>query len=109
MPVPNDIELLAPWKLVCAEDARQLLSELQRELSHNHPLSGRKVEVCARRLDRDDILVLVEGLEKPLAVVHLTWCKEADPRWPRIALFASWQDWVKHEMLPAHQDRAAKS
>ena len=109
MPVPNDISVLAPWKLVDESDRERLASELNREISANHALGGSEIQVCARRADRDDILVAIEGCHKPLAVVHLTWRKEIDPKWPTTRFFSSWADWVETEMLSPHQELKAKS
>ena len=50
------------------------------------------------------MLFEVEGGEMPLAVVHMTWQKETDPRWPTTKLFQSWEQWARDEMLPAHED-----
>lgn len=59
--IPDNIEFLSPWEaLAQAEDGGlALLCELERELALNehHPLTGLKFEVCAHRIDRDDISV----------------------------------------------------
>ena len=39
----------------------------------------------------------------PLAVVHMTWRKETDPRWPNTRLFENWEQWVHEEMIPSHE------
>ena len=58
----------------------------------------------AARIDRDDVLFEIEGADMVLAVVHLTWRKESDPRRPTTRFFASWEEWVRDEMLPADQE-----
>jgi hypothetical protein len=110
MSVPSDIKLLPPWRII--EDSHvevKLTAELERELLSKHPLFGRGAKVCARRIDRDEVLAFVEDLDKPLAIVHLTWRKETDPRWPSTRFFASWDEWLREEMLPAHQEWTAKA
>lgn len=104
-------QILPPWRSVLdGDEATKLVAELRRELAPNHPLAGRKMAVCARRIDQDDILVSIEDVDKPLVTVHLTWRKgkEIDPRWPRTRFFSSWEEWTRTEMLPAHQELRAK-
>ena len=103
MPIPENIELLMPWKTIQGSGSIYFSSELQRELPPGHVLYGIKARAVAVRLDQDDVLYEIEG-PMPLAVVHLTNAKETDSRWPRSKLFQSWQDWVRDEMLPAHRD-----
>jgi len=99
-------EILLPWKAVDSGSGEQktLAAELGRELPVGHLLQGHKLTVVARRLDRDDILVSVETLEKSFAMPHLTWrnTQELDPRLPRTQFFSSWEDWTEREMMPAH-------
>ena len=115
MSIHDGMEFVPPWVSVepSVDEGLTLLSELERELAENehHPLARFQREVLARRVDRDDILVATNNVDKPLAVVHLTWRKgrETDPRWPRTKFFASWIDWVNNEMLPAGGEREAKS
>jgi hypothetical protein len=35
-------------------------------------------------------------LPQGVAVVHLTYQKEKDPRWPDTAFFPSLEDWINH-------------
>ena len=109
MTIPEDLTLLAPWRQLSdsprdRERARVLSEELRREVTNDHPLSGLDIKAVATRADQDDVLFEVFGGEKPLAVVHMTWRKEADLRWPRTRWFSDWQDWVKQAMLPDHND-----
>lgn len=77
---------------------------MQSEVPERHVLHGLKVRAIATRIDRDDVLFEVEGGQMPLAVVHMTWRKETDPRWPRTKLFRCWDDWIRNDMLPAHEE-----
>ena len=104
----NSLGIKLPWRRVLdSDEAASLLAELLREISPKHPLAGLKLTVCARRIDRDDILVSIDNFDKPLATVHLTWRKEkeTDPRWPRTRFFSSWEEWQLIEMLPAHEEQ----
>ena len=109
MSIPDGIEFLAPWRIIedshgIEDRAGQLSERLQSKVPEKHVLHGLKVRAIATRIDRDDVLFEIEGGEMHLAVVHMTWRKESDPRWPDTKLFHSWDDWVHNEMLPAHEE-----
>jgi hypothetical protein len=48
----------------------------------------------------------IEGSDMPLPVINLTWRKESDPRWPTSSFFASWDLWVRNEMIPTHEENS---
>ena len=105
--VPENLEILIPWRIITdtsEKKAEPLTAELSSELSLKHVLYGLRARAVAARIDRDDVLFEIEGADMVLAVVHLTWRKESDPRWPTTRFFASWEQWVRNEMLPAHQE-----
>jgi hypothetical protein len=58
-----------------------------------HTLHGREVRAVARCEDCDDVAFEVAGAG--LCIVHLTWQREADPRWPHASI-------VEH--LPEHHE-----
>jgi hypothetical protein len=102
---PSQLEWLEPWQRIEAcGDA--LVRELQKEVPPQHLLYGIPVIAVARRIDCDDVLFATGSPKKPLAVVHLTWtsCTETDPQWPFSTLYESWQDWIKHCLLPDHEE-----
>ena len=109
MSIPDGIEFVTPRRIL--EDSHEIedragrLSErLQSEIPEEHALHGLKVRAIATGIDRDDVLFEIEGGEMYLAVVHMTWRKEVDPSWPDTKLFQGWDDWVRNEMLPAHEE-----
>jgi hypothetical protein len=105
--VPENLEILIPWRIITdtsEKSAEVLTAELSSELVPKHVLYGLTESAVAARIDRDDVLFEIEGCDMALAVVHLTWQKESDPQWPTTRLFASWEQWVRDEMLPAHQE-----
>ena len=109
MAIPEDIELLTPWRIIEVSSetknrAEQLSDELKSEVPPKHVLYGLKARAVATRIDRDDVLFEIEGGHMPLAVVHMTWRRETDPYWPRTKLFEGWEQWVRDDMLPAHED-----
>lgn len=105
MAVPEALEVLPPWQIISdSTNAERLSQELSSELSPQHALHGLQTTAVAKRIDRDDVLFAVDDGSAALAVVHLTWRKESDPLWPNTRLFATWEDWVKNEMLPAHEE-----
>ncbi len=71
------------WATVDTDDRIRLLAELRRELANGHLLHGARVTPIARRRSRDQVLLRARGLPAPLFVVHLTWQRETDIRWPR--------------------------
>ena len=108
MPIPEGLQLVKPWEVIhdtpqVQGHAERLSTELQRELPSTHVLFGIRATAIAHRIDQDDVLFELEG-QMPLAVVHLTWSRETDPRWPETTLFESWEHWAEEEMLPAHED-----
>ncbi len=108
MPIPEGLQLLKPWEVIrdtpqVQRRADRLSIELQREIPSTHVLFGTTATAIAHRIDQDDVLFELEG-QMPLAVVHLTWSREKDPRWPKTTLFKSWEHWIREEMLPAHED-----
>ena len=85
-------------------NANRLSARLESELPEEHVLHGLNVRAVATRIDRDDVLFEIEGGQMLLAMVHMTWRKERDPRWPQTKLFQSWEEWVRNQMLPAHEE-----
>ena len=107
MSIPENLEILTPWRILSdsSEKRAELLSaELSSEVFPKRALYGLRARAVAARIDRDDVLFEIEGGEMPLAVVHLSWRKEPDPRWPATRFFASWELWARDEMLPAHEE-----
>ena len=101
--------MLKPWRVIADSPdvpnrANLLSTRLESELPEQHVLHGLKVRAVATRIDRDDVLFEIEGGHMPLAVVHMTWRRETDPRWPSTKLFQSWEQWVRDEMIPAHEE-----
>jgi len=92
--IPDNIPWRKPWRPII-EDAESFVTELHKEISAQHELSGVKVQAVGRRDDCDDVLFLTNDLSRPLVVVHLTWSgrEEIDPRWPSVTIFSNWEDW----------------
>lgn len=98
-----DIEWLIPW--IPVEDPRDAVAwarELKRECPVGHLLYGREASFLGRRQDRDDFLVALPNGE--IAMVHLTWQPEKDPRWPASRLFESVAIWRHEVMVPDHAE-----
>jgi hypothetical protein len=71
-------------------------------------LYGLKTTAVANRIDRYKVLFNVDGGNAPFALVHLSWRKESDPRWPSIRLFASWDE-EGHQLLRRIRPRLQNS
>jgi hypothetical protein len=69
------------WRNLNDAEATKLGGELLRELAEGHPLRGCAARAVARRTDCDDVAFEIDRAR--LCVVHLTWAKEADARWPK--------------------------
>lgn len=80
-----------PWQF---DTAKNLLEELNKEMSQGHVLYGVEVRPIARRQDNDDVLFAVFDKTKPsLVLVHLTWSgKKENPTFPQAVFFNSLQD-----------------
>jgi hypothetical protein len=86
------IEFLEPWKAV--NDQSHGVAELNREISAGHVLTGVPFESIGFRQDCDDVAFrLLDGSGR-IAVVHLTFQIEHDPKWPFTELFASLEEFV---------------
>jgi hypothetical protein len=78
------ITILEPWHRC---DDPRFEEELRREICSSHVLHGVAATIIARRQDRDDFLF--ELPDGRFAIVHLTWARESDPRWPATEVFDS--------------------
>ncbi|MES2644305.1 MAG: hypothetical protein V4850_32770 [Myxococcota bacterium] len=88
-------QLAPPW---IAVSRGNLEEELRREVPPGHALHGVLVRAVGRRDDADTVLFVTTREDAPLAVVHLTWRAEADPRWPAVDLLPSIEAWwARHE------------
>jgi hypothetical protein len=75
-----------------------LEEELRREVPPGHALHGVLVRAVARRDDEDTVLFVTTREDAPLALVHLTYRAEADPRWPAVDLLPSIDAWrARHD------------
>ncbi len=96
------IDFLVPWK--ATHDQTHGVAELAREISSKHVLSGVPVEAIGFRQDCDDVLFkLLDGSSR-VAVVHLTFQVERDPKWPATELFGSLEDFRAVRMQADHED-----
>jgi len=94
-----------PWVPVSKDHAPLLKGELSRELPAGHALYGHHARAIARRLDRDDVLFLLDG-GPCVAVVHLTYLSQPEqtPEWPWARVFANLEEWVQLCMLRDHAE-----
>jgi hypothetical protein len=61
-----------PWRAILSEQEMfGVQSQLEREITVRHPLSGRGATAVGRRIDRDDVLVVFR--DGTYANVHLVW------------------------------------
>ena len=105
MPVPDNIRIEEPWAAFAdgpdgQASATRIAERLKQDLPKGHVLSGLELKAVARRVDQDDVLFEVVGGDQPLAVVHISWRRETDPRWPWTTFYQSWDEWVEKAMRP---------
>jgi hypothetical protein len=66
------VEWKTPWRpLDPGTEMPSVQKQLEREITSEHPLHGKKVIAIARRCDSDDVLVRVG--DGTYANVHLVW------------------------------------
>ncbi|AHX14763.1 hypothetical protein CH75_17305 [Dyella jiangningensis] len=79
---------LEPWRpLGTEQEALGLQRQLEREITGPHPLFGRCATVKGRRIDRDDVLVVLG--DGSYANVHLVWGSSDRSRPPQPSPFAA--------------------
>jgi hypothetical protein len=94
---PNfQIQLPEPWHWI----EMDFETELYRELPHGHILKGKTFKTIARRQDMDDFLFVIDNCEFEYAIVHLTWAKETNEKWPITSLYKSWKEVYEKRILP---------
>jgi hypothetical protein len=88
---PSELAWPEGWEPLHYDEIPKFTRELRRELCADHILY--KVPACAlgRRRDADDFLFQIESLSGRFAIVHLTWQKETDPKWPNTSLYGSFE------------------
>ena len=102
----SQIEWRKPWLASSPEQAAQAETELQRELCAGHVLFGRSATAIGFRQDCDDVLFYLGESAPSFAVVHLTFQRETQPRWPDTALFDSLAAWIAQCMIPDAEEFA---
>ena len=96
---PSGTEFLKPWVEAEAGPAASLLSELLRELSPRHPLSGLALKAVAHSRAADDVLFAME--DGRVVEVHLTHSGRAERiPWPIHRFYANLEEWAEQVMLP---------
>jgi hypothetical protein len=94
------VDWLVPWHPYPHDGAAA--QELARELPRRHVLAGIPVKAIGFRQDCDDVAFeLLDGTCR-IAVVHLTYTRESNPRWPHADLYADEREFVAQRLLPDH-------
>ena len=100
----SQIQWREPWGPIQPDYVTRAEKELQREICAGHVLFGKPVKAIGARQDCDDVLFQLEASAPMFAVVHLTYNKESDPKWPGTELFESLQDLLQKRMIPDAED-----
>ena len=96
----SQIHWRMPWRVLAEDEAAKLAAELRREISNGHVHSGLSATAVGRRADNDDALFYLGDAPPRFAVVHLTYRKETDPKWPHTVVYDSLDDWIAKCMMP---------
>jgi hypothetical protein len=88
------INWLAPWHF----SEPGLEKELAREVCSEHPLYQIEAIAVGKRQDNDDVLFFLPHYQSPLAVIHLTWNVESNPKFPHVRYFNSIDDFIEKQM-----------
>jgi hypothetical protein len=72
-----------PWVFTPADRRPVLEAELRAEVAEGHPLFGQPVNALAHCEGCDDVIFTVAIEDGWIALVHLTWRRQQEPRpWP---------------------------
>lgn len=93
---PEERIWLEPWGEIPASQRDSFLLQLNKEITQQHPLFGRHLELIGRSFANDDVLVLVDTSE--WVVVHLTWSGSGDSLFPLVESFDTWSGFVNNKM-----------
>lgn len=93
---------LAPWHP--AHDSTDHVAELRREMPIGHVLRNISASALAYRQDRDDVLFALNDGTNRVAVVHLTFQVENDPRWPVTEIYESIEHFAIRRMAIDHEE-----
>lgn len=92
--VLNSIDWKEPWRAIqFAAEIPHVQKQYEREITSKHPLFGRKGKVIGRRIDCDDVLVVLS--DGVYANIHLVWGTGTDafseeyPSWYEYGSFNS--------------------
>jgi hypothetical protein len=96
------MKLLEPWCKINNASAAE--RQLRDELPRDHVLVGVPVVALAQRQDCDDFLFSLEDGSGRVAVVHLTYSKNIDARWPSTHFYACVSAWSSECMASDHAD-----
>lgn len=84
------------WMRLDSKSAAHFLAELRRELCPSHSLFERQLRAVGQSRPQDDVLFESLQGDGAVYVVHLTWNRETDPRWPRTTRFESMGQFFRH-------------
>ena len=98
-----NVAFVEPWEPLSPDRANEFSSELNRELTTEHPLYGLSMTPLAHSTAADDVLFAMDNEE--VALVHLTWSGRPEtPPWPRHRRYPTMELWAQQVMEPEHAD-----
>jgi hypothetical protein len=103
-PSPSDYSFASPWQAIHPEHVVGLTEELQRELPSGHVLAGIVAVPIGHRSDADDVLFRVGDPPHRFAIVHLTFARETNPKWPSTEIYDTFEQFTAEAMRPAEEE-----
>ena len=89
---PSELDWPDNWGALHYDDIPKFTRELNKEICKDHILYGLPLCALGRCQGNDNFLFQIESAAEKFALVHLTWRKETDPRWPTTMLFNSFEE-----------------
>lgn len=71
-----------------------------RTFPRGHRLFRKRLKELGRRIDCDDVLYSIKNETPKVAVVHLTYRVETDPKWPTTQIYESLEDFFEKRLIP---------
>ena len=103
----SQIQWIEPWHAISSDRAAKMEVEIHREMCPEHLLFGRSVSAIGVRQDCDNVLFYLGESAPRFAVVHLTYRRETNPKWPNTELFDTLAALIEQRLIPDAEDFAS--
>jgi putative RNA 2'-phosphotransferase len=104
--IPAKYLSIKPWETVSDNEKIDLLTQLNKEVTSNHPLFHKlkNLELVMRRHDNDDTL-FIDMTDNKVYMVHLTWnTSQLYDNYPYNKEYSSFEHWMKTALTADQMD-----